>query len=73
MDVGVLHALQCALDQQLQLVEVTGELDLLELLVNSPYARMFTMNSSIPLTGASAMMLLSIEDGGSITFVSTKS
>ena len=50
-----------------------GDLDLLELLVNSPYARMFTMNSSIPLTGDSAMMLLSIEDGGSITFVSTKS
>jgi hypothetical protein len=50
-----------------------GDLDLLELLVNSPYARMFTMNSSIPLTGASAMMLLSIEDGGSVTFVSTKS
>lgn len=50
-----------------------GDLDLLELLVNSPYARMLTMNSSIPLAGASAMMLLSIEDGGSVTFVSTKS
>jgi len=48
------------------------DLDLLERLINSHYARALTMwGSSIPRTGASAMML-SIEDGGSTTFVSTK-
>ena len=50
-----------------------GDLDLLERLVNSPYARFLTMmHLSIPQTGTSAMML-SVEDGGAITFVSPKS
>jgi hypothetical protein len=49
-----------------------NDLDIVEQLINSRYAGMLNMRgSSISLGGTSAMML-SIEDGGSITFVSSK-
>lgn len=49
-----------------------GDLDLVEQLVNSRYAGMLTTRLPPSLLDGPAAMLLSVEDGGSIKYVSTK-
>jgi hypothetical protein len=49
-----------------------SDLDLVEQLVNSPYAGMLIVRCSTSLPSGTSAMMLSVEDGGSITFTSTK-
>ena len=50
-----------------------GDLDLVEKLINSPYAGMLiTLGGSLSLSNGPSALMLSVEDGGSIEFISTE-